>query len=264
MISPLAQPPIPKPARRNRLGRFILILFLVAAVAAGSVLSQGVTPPGRSGDALALVESAWDVALSKVGETPNLAPNPWPGEIIFCEPLPESQRRAFADGVALMRSTENGAALFQMLQDEGVCIGVEDLPYNSAYATSRWTPGNGWAESEIRIDTSYVTFLYPDVLAAILVHEATHIERAITRTSCYYADACTVLPNGVYLEEEVVAHSAEAEFWIALFGRDGKDRALANDHAENQLKAFYLQGPDAFLEFVREMRSDSREGDGIG
>lgn len=163
----------------------------------------------------------------------------------------------------MMRATEQGADLFQLLQNEGVCLGVEDLAYNSAYATARWSPVNGWADSEIRVDPSYVTFLYPDVLGAILVHEATHMQRAIEHTACYYANACTELPNGVYLEEEVVAHSAEAEFWIAIFGRDGKDRALANDHAENQLKAFYLQGSDAFVTFVREMRSDSREGEGI-
>ncbi len=76
-------------------------------------------------------------------------------------------------------------------------------------------------------------------------------------------NACTELSNGVDLEEEVVAHEAEAQWWIAAYGRDGKDRAFTADASENRLKAAYLQGPSAFREFVREMRSDKREGEGI-
>ena len=117
--------------------------------------------------------------------------------------------------------------------------------------------------SQIVIGEYYVDWLYPDVIAAILAHEATHIHRAVDGTACYYANACTVLSNGVDLEEEVVAHEAEAEWWIAAYGRDGKDRAFTADASENRLTAAYLRGPAAFREFVRDMRSDKREGEGI-
>jgi hypothetical protein len=60
-----------------------------------------------------------------------------------------------------------------------------------------------------------------------------------------------------------VAHEAEAQWWIAAYGRDGKDRAFAADSSENRLKAAYLRGPAEFRQFVREMRSDTREGEGL-
>jgi hypothetical protein len=48
-----------------------------------------------------------------------------------------------------------------------------------------------------------------------------------------------------------------------MYGRDGKEWAFGSDHAQNQLKAAYLRGPVEFREFVRQARSDNREGDGI-
>lgn len=256
---------IEKSKKRKRAGRFLFLLTVLLLASVSAIASQEANLPvgGRGGDVVAWSRAAWNVALASVGESPGTEPEPWNGEINFCDPLSQSKTRAFEDAVALMRSTASGRDLFDLLQDEGVCIGIEDLTYNSAYATARWSIANGWADSEIRIDPSFVTFLYPDVLAAILVHEATHIERAISHSACYYADTCTVLPNGVYLDEEVMAHTAEAEFWVALYGRDGKDRAVARDHLENQLKAYYLQGPAAFERYVSEMRSDAREGEGI-
>ncbi len=153
--------------------------------------------------------------------------------------------------------------LYDVLVENGVCIGTKELDFNSAYATSRWSPVDGWSDSQIVIGEYYVDWLYPDVIAAILAHEATHIDRAVSGTACYYVDACTELSNGVELEEEIVAHEAEALWWIAAYGRDGKDRAFTSDASENRLKAAYMNGPDSFRVFVREMRSDEREGDGL-
>ncbi len=250
----------PKP---QRLRRFLTLSIVVLIAVSAALSSQAASLPEEIAAPVAGLDAARDVALARLGETPATTPQPWPGELVLCEPLSDARLRALQDAVALMRSTETGRELHDMLQREGVCIGFEDLAYNSAYASSRWSFRNGWADSEIRVDPSYATFLYPDVLAAILVHEATHIQRAVDRTACYYAETCTILDNGVYLDEEIVAHSAEAEFWIELFGRDGKDRAFASDTAENQLKSHYLQGPDAFGDFVAQMRSDHREGEGL-
>jgi hypothetical protein len=207
--------------------------------------------------------AAWRVGIATLGEESALVPNPTDGPIEFCEGVTEVQQGAIADGVALLRATEEGARLYDVVVENGVCIGTRDLDFNSAYATARWSPQDGWSNSEIIVGDSYVDWLYPEVIAAILAHEATHIDRAVSGTACYYVGACTLLPNGVALEEEIVAHEAEALWWIAAYGRDGKDFAINTDSSENRLKAAYLRGPDVFREFVREMRSDEREGDGL-
>jgi hypothetical protein len=257
-----------EPKRKTSRWRLVLWILLIAFIAAyaGNRLGGDATAGFESQTIdryVSFVSAARDVAVAEIGEKPGLAPNPAEGPLPLCADVSEKQAAVLEDAIGLMRATEGGAALYDLLEREGVCVGVEDLPYNSAFAMSRWSPDNGWADSEIRIDDSYISSLYPDILAAILVHEARHIERAITRTACYYAGSCTTLPNGVELEEEIVAHGAEAEWWIEMYGRDGKEWAFGSDHAQNQLKAAYLRGPVEFREFVRQARSDNREGDGI-
>ena len=207
--------------------------------------------------------ASWHVGIADLGETTAFTPVYPDDPVPFCDGVSNADQRAIRDGVAYLRGTDAGMRLYDLLVAEGVCIGTQDLDFNSAYATSRWSPASGWSDSKIIIGEHYVDWLYPDVIAAILAHEATHIERAVSGTACYYANACTILPNGVDLEEEIVAHEAEAQWWIAAYGRDGKGRAFTNDSSENRLKAAYLQGPDAFRKFVREMRSDTREGEGL-
>jgi hypothetical protein len=207
--------------------------------------------------------ASWRVGIADLGETPAFSPVYPEAPVSFCDGVSSNDQRAITDGVAYLRGTDTGSRLYDLLVQEGVCIGTKNLDFNSAYATSRWSPDAGWSDSEIVIGEYYVDWLYPDVIAAILAHEATHIERAVNGTACYYADACTILSNGVDLEEEVVAHEAEAQWWIEAYGRDGKDRAFTTDASENRLKAAYLRGPAAFREFVREMRSDKREGEGL-
>jgi hypothetical protein len=257
-----------EPSRKPSRWRLVLIILVIAFIAAyvGNRLGGDATAGFESQTLdryVSFVSAARDVAVAEIGEKPGLTPNPAERPLPLCDDVSEKQARVLEDAFALMRATEAGAALYDILEREGVCAGVEDLPYNSAFAMSRWSPDNGWADSEIRIDESYISSLYPDVVAAILVHEARHIERAITRTACYYASSCTTLSNGVELEEEIVAHGAEAEWWIEMYGRDGKDWAFGSDHAQNQLKAAYLRGPGEFREYVRQARSDSREGLGI-
>ncbi len=237
--------------------------ILFAANVAASWLLFGAAFANSRSDLPQRAAAIWRVGVAELGEKPHLVPNPPAAPIRFCDGVSPDDQQAIGQGVALLRGTEAGARLYDLLEREGVCIGVGDFEFNSAYARSRWSPGAGWSDSEIVIGASYVDWLYPDIIAAILAHEATHIERAVAGTACYYANACTTLPNGVELEEEVVAHQAEAEWWIAAYGRDGKDRAFTIDVSENRLKAAYLQGPDAFRAYVREMRSDKREGEGI-
>ncbi|CAN5562512.1 hypothetical protein BH23CHL5_BH23CHL5_00600 [soil metagenome] len=248
--------------------RKILVLFLIVLAAATLGIWAGDQPRSEFTSPQVQVSRSWiravfDVAVAEVGETPGRPPVPAESSLNLCDDLPVHQVRTLDTAVALMRATDHGRDLFELLESEGVCIGVDNLPYNSAYAMSRYSPAAGWSESRVIIDESYVTILYPDVLAAILVHEATHVDRAVNRTACYYADACTTLANGVILEEEIVAHGAEAEWWIEMYGRDGKDWAFNKDHSQNQLKAAYLRGPGEFRQFVRDARSNEQEGEGI-
>jgi len=222
------------------------------------------TPFVQSADSVPdRVAASWQVGIADLGETPAFAPRYPQGPVSFCEGVSAYDQEAITAGVAYVRGTDAGSRLYDVIVEEGVCIGTRDMDFNSAYATSRWSADAGWSDSEIVIGKQYVDWLYPDVIAAILAHEMTHINRAVNGTACYYANACTVLPNGVELEEEVVAHEAEAEWWIAAYGKDGKDRAFSSDAAENRLKAAYLQGPDVFRKFVRDMRSDAREGEDL-
>lgn len=240
----------------------MVLLLLVAN--AGMLWMYAQTPFVRSIDSLPdRTAASWSVGVADLGESPHLTPFYPAYPVPFCDGVSEVDQQAITSGVAYLRATEEGSRLYDVIVSEGICIGTRDLDFNSAYATSRWSPESGWSDSEITIGESYVDWLYPDVIAAILAHEMTHIDRAVAGTACYYANACTVLANGVDLEEEVVAHEAEAEWWIAAYGIDGKDRAFTYDASENRLKAAYLRGPDVFREFVREMRSDSREGEDL-
>lgn len=259
------EPPIRRPSPWRLLFRFLLLATILFAALTWSVESELIerlnspTLNQLAGTSRAAVR----VAGAELGEDPILTPQPVPGDLPLCEPVPAYEERALRSGIGLMRGTERGRELYDLLLEEGICLRIDDLPYNSAYALSRWTSREGWSESEIVIDRDEVTLLYPDVLAAILVHEGVHVERAVTRTACYYAGTCTLLENGVRLDEEIVAHAAEAEWWLEAFGNDGKDYAFRSDHAQNQLASAYRRGNTAFHEFVSQGRSDDREGQGI-
>lgn len=248
-----------------RTSRWAIALVLLFAAGLATVSWQFARSPiiQSAGNLPDRAAAAWSVGVASLGEKPAFAPNPPDRPVDFCAGVRAPQQRAITDGVALLRGTDEGVRLYDMLVENGVCIGTEELDFNSAYATSRWSPVDGWSSSKIVIGNRYVDWLYPDVIAAFLAHEATHIDRAVSGTACYYVDACTTLPNGVELEEEIIAHEAEAVWWIAAYGPDGKAHAFTSDASENRLKAAYLNGPDVFRVFVREMRSDEREGDGL-
>jgi len=162
----------------------------------------------------------------------------------------------------LMRGTPDGEELFNLLVDNDVLISVEPLSYNAGFTSSSWTR-NGWRESNIVIDADAVRSRDVDVLAAILVHEATHAQRAIDETACFYRNDCQTLSNGVDIAEEIFAHAAEARFWQKLYGDDGKDFAFGTAAGENELLKAYREGSAKFNDYVRKLRGDSREGEGV-
>jgi hypothetical protein len=200
--------------------------------------------------------------LDTLGEKPRLPPPPGSAPLPFCPGIERANAVRLAKGFALMRGTDVGERLFQLLLTQGVCVRVQTLSYNSGYSYAIRTADGSWDRSYIAVDPLHIQAGQPDVLAALLVHEATHIDRAISQTSCTVTETCTTLSNGIPLEEEVAAHAAEATWWIAAYGEDGKRLAVRYDRGLNELVDAYLQGQEAFTAAIRERRGDPRDGAG--
>jgi hypothetical protein len=242
-----------------------LVALALALLASFIVPSAAVTPiPASVGAPIrAVSREAARIASSYVREEPRLlrvVPNtPLP----LCAGETEEQARRLAPGFRMMRGTPEGARLFRVLLDYDVCVRVEALPYNSGYTRAVRSGNGSWGDSEIVVDEALAGAGEPDVLAALLVHEAAHLDRAVSGEACWTADECTELANGVRLEEEVAAHQAEADWWLAAYGTDGKRFAVSADHGMNELGRAYLDGWVSFVAYVTELRDDAREGTGI-
>ena len=164
-------------------------------------------------------------------------------------------------GWALMGQTTEGATLADLLVNEGVCLGVESLPYNCGLARpARTWFGGGWSKSVVVFGAECLRVAGNDIVAAILVHEGEHIRRPIDGDEC--GRSCTVVDNGVRLEEEITAHGAEARWWIARYGVGGRHAWSSYNYRIDDLAAAYRQGPDVFASFVRGFRGDQQEGSG--
>ena len=206
------------------------------------------------------VDAVLSVAADRLAEEPHFAEVRGATRLPICDTVSDDHAQSLAYAFNLMRQTSDGKRLFDQLVDEGVCVRVGEIEYNSGYAYVVQSITGGWSRSYIQIATRHVADDERDVLAALLVHEATHVDRYINGTACTYSDSCTVLPNGVELEEEVAAHRAEAEWWVAAYGEDGKRLAFGYDFGMNELVDAYLGGDTSFTEYVIEIRGDDREG----
>jgi hypothetical protein len=251
-----------------RLMRFIslgmIAIPIVAVFGAVCVVAAARSVPAyRSVNTGLLIEAVKNVGASELGESPHVAVEPPKGVLPLCADVDPILVKPFGSAFALMRGTNDGRRLYDVLVDNGVCVTVADLPFNAAYAESRLRGRDDWSSSTIVVDRSMVRVTDVDVLAAVLVHEATHIDRAVSGQACFLHDSCERLPNGVEIDEELAAHTAEAKWWIAAFGNNGKWLAIRTDYGENQLAKAYRRGPAAFREYVTNYRSDSREGEGI-
>jgi hypothetical protein len=205
-----------------------------------------------------------DRAVGGLAEEPHFAQVGGSVALPLCEGIAKEHVEPFRNAFNLMRQTAEGQRLFQQLLDEGICVRSGEITYNSGYAYVVQSITGRWSRSYIVVASRHVEADdEADVLAAILVHEATHVDRYISGAACSYTDTCTVLPNGVELEEEIAAHAAEAEWWIAAYGDDGKRFAFGFDYGMNELVEAYLDGDEAFRAYVLRIRSDDREGSGV-
>lgn len=264
---------IPVPAAPRPRGASVAFTIAVAICLALAVAIAGLAPR-------ALERNAWvgDLAAAptygivratavslydKMNEQPHFAAIPLSGPGPVCDDVADRYHPALHSAFALMRGTEDGGRLYDLLVTRDVCVSVENIPYNGGYATSWRTSAGIWFHGTITLDDEYVRSRTADVVAAMLVHEATHIDRAIKGESCDDRTDCLELENGVVLEEEIAAHAAEARWWIAAYGENGKRFSFGADYGENRLAEAYLAGPAVFRAYVSELRSDPREGDGL-
>ena len=203
--------------------------------------------------------------VSIVAEQPAFEPAPAADTYPVCEDVGDGDVDRLTGAMDLMRGTDEGVRLFDQLVDLSICVDTERLVYNSGYASGRQSPVDGsWSASYIMVDRDLLRSDETDVVAALLIHEATHIDRYVTGVACNYSNSCSTLPNGVDLEEEYAAHAAEAEWWVAAYGEDGKRFATGRDYGLNRLSRAWLEGEDVFDAYVLRIRSDTREGSSLG
>ena len=261
------QPSPPKQRRSLRGFDVVLLCLAILAVGLGAPVAVQLAPAVRSLDTRADWEAAGraagDAVSAAVAEQPVIAAYQGAFRLPLCRETEPDDAEVLTRAFALMRGTAEGDRLYRQLVDEGICVRIGEIEYNSAYAYAAGDGRGDWSRSFIKIAPRHASPGQVDVLASILVHEATHIDRAIARTACSYDDTCTRLPNGVELEEEIAAHAAEAEWWIAAYGDDGKRFAFGFDHGENLLVEAYQEGAAAFAAYVRDLRGDPREGEDL-
>ncbi|MDQ3045176.1 MAG: hypothetical protein M3R06_08515, partial [Chloroflexota bacterium] len=243
-----------------------MLLMLTVALSSGAILFQretGFLNPLLHSLQKSTSANETKVALLNGRETTATAAFARATGVAFCDETGDRDGRTLSRGLATMRRTGEGNQLYNLLVTNRVCVGVQDVSFNGGFAMTV-RDGNGtWLGSEIRLDTDLVESGDAEVLAAALVHEATHVARAVNGASCDIGGACTELPNGVAVEEEVAAHAAEARWWIDFHGSSTETSTSAYAADFNALAAAYQTSPATFRAYVIDFRSDSREGEGL-
>jgi hypothetical protein len=246
-------------------GALVFLLLLVVVLAGSLWVFANYTPFSAysSMPASAVAEEISASITDSFAEDPHVAPAPSAPDYPIAASVPEPFIAPLEHAFDLMRATDEGACLFDVLVTNDVLVSVKSLPYNAGYTNTSWTRG-GWRASEIVIADQAVRTRYVDVLAAILIHESAHVDRAVSETACFYTNSCETLSNGIEVQEEEYAHAVEAQFWEELYGSNGKSVATGTATGENALLEAYTNGTTAFDAYIRRIRSDSREGEGVG
>jgi hypothetical protein len=190
-----------------------------------------------------------------------------PETALICGDVGDDERNHLLKAAAVMRQTSEGRHLFNEVVGNDVCVTTGSLGGYLGGITDLYYVGTEVQVRRIVIEEDLVGYLHDDELAAILVHEAAHAFRVFSGRSCAQTFECEVLSNGVAVEEEVSAHSAEARFWIEIHGENGTTTESSylgtfGSSSENMLIAAYQKGTEEFTNWVREYRSDPRDGNG--
>lgn len=247
-------------------GSLIIFALLLVVVVAGSLWVFTRFTPFSAYSSYSASVAAVEISASitaSLAEDPHVKPAAPATDYPIDHSVPAVFVAPLEHAFDYMRATEEGSRLFDELLDNDVLVSVRSIPYNAGYTTTSWTRF-GWQSSEIVIADTAVRTRSVDVLAAILIHESAHVDRAISGDACFYTNSCETLSNGIEVQEEEFAHTVEAEFWEAMYGSDGKRIATGNATGENALLEAYTKGSTAFDAYIREIRGDSREGEGVG
>ena len=172
----------------------------------------------------------------------------------ICDSVPAGERAIIARSFETMRRTDEGVRLSDQLMSEDICVEVEGIANAGGYA--QYSRGFLGVRTKARLVLARMLLEYADydTIASVLVHEATHLDRDINDTRC---GQCEYLPNGINLDEETAAHAAEAEWWIARYGPDGRQSwAPYSWYSIDNLAFAYQDGPEVFREYVRSIRED--------
>lgn len=244
----------------------LVFLLLLTVVLAGSLWVFSTFTPFSAYSSMPASVVAEELSASitdHFAEDPHIDPAPPATDYPIARSVPAVFVTPLEQAFDLMRATDEGARLFDLLIANDVVVSVESLPYNAGYTNTSWTR-SGWRSSEIVIAAQAVRTRYVDVLAAILIHESAHVDRAVSETACFYTNSCETLSNGIEVQEEEFAHGVEAQFWQELYGSNGKSLATGTATGENALVEAYAKGSTEFDQYIRRIRSDSREGEGVG
>ncbi|CAN5537725.1 hypothetical protein BH09CHL1_BH09CHL1_01390 [soil metagenome] len=262
-----------QPAQRRQstgcmgmLGCSAIFVFLLTMVTIGSLWVFTEHTPFSAFSAYSASVAAEEITASitaSLAEDPHLRPDSSPTDYPIDRSVPDAFVAPLEKAFDYMRATDDGARLFDELLANDVLVSVESIPYNAGYTNTSWTR-SGWRSSEIVIADEAVRTRSVDVLAAILIHESAHVDRAISGDACFYTNSCETLSNGIEVQEEEFAHTVEAQFWLEMYGSNGKSTATGTATGENALLKAYNKGTAAFDAYIREIRSDSREGEGVG
>jgi hypothetical protein len=237
------------------------LLLLELGVIAGYILTQTTLIfPIRS----EIVGIPASITLGGAKAVDSFAHPSDPGNVdgsLVCDDVDAEDAAIIARSSRLMQQTTNGSRLYKEMTDNGVCVTVRELNFHAGLAHPWHSLFSGWGHSYIEIDAEHLRNSSLDILTTTLVHESTHIDRAIQHADCSYQGECTVLSNGVRLDEEIAAHGAEAQWWIDFYGTSGKPVRSSDDVWENQLASAYLEGSSYFENYIRDLRSDPRESE---
>lgn len=193
-----------------------------------------------------------NVTLYRAGDGVIAAPTLF--EAPVCDGVADGERVILTRSFETMRRTLEGVRLSDQLVAEEICVEVEPIENAGGYV--HYERGFFGRSADARLVVARMMLEYgdDDTIASVLVHEATHLDRAINDIDC---GRCERLPNGINLDEETAAHAAEAEWWIARYGADGRQSwAPYTWYSIDNLAFAYQRGPDAFREYVRAIRED--------
>src|SRR3954451_16495682 len=106
------------------------------------------------------------------GEHPHIVVVPTdPATMPVCDTVPTQLDGAFQRAFGLMRGTAEGSRLYDELVSQHICVSLEELNYDFAYAQPRRVGPSDWSQTKVVVDPDFVRTGRADVLAALLVHE---------------------------------------------------------------------------------------------